>query len=102
VKAPSTEAHSRAAAAALEGILSDARSSWQWTKDRAAAQVVPWRCAACGRDTHAPSIADLTCCLRCVPPRCRMDRYAWRAAPFGRIRHVPAWHAARWEADDDR
>lgn len=57
-------------------------------------------CAAFARGVYAASIADPRCCVRCAAQR-RQEalarRYAWRPAPFGRIRKVPASEAARWE-----
>ena len=53
---------------------------------------VPWRCADCGQDTHAPAVIDARYCGRCAGAY-----YAWRDAPFGKIRKVPRIYAARWK-----
>lgn len=50
-----------------------------------------WRCADCGKDTHAASTADPTRCIRCAPAQ-----FDWRVVLFGRIRKVPPIIAARW------
>ena len=59
-------------------------------------------CEAFRRGVIAASLADPRCCMRCWPARRTAElavRYAWRHAPFGRVRRVPSWEARRWRDD---
>lgn len=58
-------------------------------------------CDGFRRGVFAVSIRDPLVCVRCWPARqaaIEARRYAWRHAPFGRIRRVPPRWAARWQA----
>lgn len=62
-------------------------------------------CDAFRRGEIAASLADPRCCMRCWPARRSAQlaaRYAWRPAPFGRIRRVPPWQARCWNDEDGR
>jgi hypothetical protein len=108
----------RQTARALSHLLFEARAYWQFAIDRDAPKAVLWRCASCGRDTHAQSPTDSRYCVRCAPksdwraaPFGRVRKvspavaarwkYDWTAAPFGHIRHIKAAIGETWEADDD-
>lgn len=63
------------------------------------------RCTEFRRGVFAASIHDPTCCTRCARVRAaetNAKRYAWQAAPFGRIRKVPASEAQRWSEEIER
>jgi hypothetical protein len=57
-------------------------------------------CEAFVRGVYTASIGDPQVCTRCAALRRAAEqaaRYAWRPAPFGRIRIVPSWEAQAWE-----
>lgn len=85
------------AAQKLAPLLRAACDDWAFARD--APPLPAWRCTSCGKDTHAASTSDPTRCIRCAPPVVRPNPYAWRAAPFGRIRKVSPFVAALWECE---
>lgn len=88
----------RHTATQLAPLLESARCYWAFATDAHPPQAA-WRCATCGRDTHAPSVSDPSLCLGCAPRSTRPNPYAWRPAPFGRIRKVSPFVAALWESE---
>lgn len=57
-------------------------------------------CEAFVRGVYTASIGDPQVCTHCAAERraaAQAARYAWRPAPFGRIRIVPSWEARAWD-----